>query len=84
MEPADSQEAYEMTLAAFELSEKFQVPVILRMTTRINHVKSLVVVGEREAHVGAGFQERAGAFCDGAGQCRQAHTADVRARRKAA
>jgi indolepyruvate ferredoxin oxidoreductase alpha subunit len=62
MEPADSQEAYEMTLAAFELSEKFQVPVILRMTTRINHVKSLVVVGEREAHVGAGFKKEPARF----------------------
>ncbi len=62
MEPADSQEAYEMTLAAFELSEKFQVPVILRMTTRINHVKSLVVVGEREVHVGAGFKKEPARF----------------------
>ena len=56
-EPADSQEAYEMTLAAFELSEQFQVPVILRMTTRINHVKALVTVGERLAHVGPGFKK---------------------------
>lgn len=56
-EPADSQEAYEMTLAAFELSEKFQVPVILRMTTRINHVKSLVTVGERLVRVGPGFRK---------------------------
>lgn len=56
-EPADSQEAYDMTLAAYALSEKFQVPVILRMTTRINHVKALVTVGERQAHVGAGFKK---------------------------
>ena len=62
MEPADSQEAYEMTLAAFDLSEKFQVPVILRMTTRINHVKSLVVVGERMTHVGAGFKKEPARF----------------------
>ena len=62
MEPADSQEAYEMTLAAFALSEEFQVPVILRMTTRINHVKSLVVVGERMAHVGAGFKKEPARF----------------------
>ncbi len=62
MEPADSQEAYEMTLAAFDLSEKFQVPVILRMTTRINHVKSLVTVGERTTHVGAGFKKEPGRF----------------------
>ncbi len=56
-EPADSQEAYAMTLAAFALSEQFQVPVILRMTTRINHVKALVTVGERLAHAGAGFRK---------------------------
>jgi indolepyruvate ferredoxin oxidoreductase alpha subunit len=56
-EPADSQEAYAMTLAAYELSERYQVPVILRMTTRINHVKALVTVGERQAHVGAGFRK---------------------------
>lgn len=56
-EPADSQEAYDMTLAAYALSEKFQVPVILRMTTRINHVKALVTVGERNTHVGAGFKK---------------------------
>lgn len=56
-EPADSQEAYAMTLDAFALSEQFQVPVILRMTTRINHVKSIVTVGERVPHTGAGFRK---------------------------
>jgi indolepyruvate ferredoxin oxidoreductase alpha subunit len=56
-EPADSQEAYEMTKAAYEFSEKFQVPVILRMTTRINHVKGLVTVGERIAHAASGFKK---------------------------
>lgn len=56
-EPADSQEAYAMTLDAFALSEQFQVPVILRMTTRINHVKSIVTVGERVPHTGAGFKK---------------------------
>ncbi|MFZ2269798.1 MAG: thiamine pyrophosphate-dependent enzyme [Azonexus sp.] len=61
-EPADSQEAYAMTKAAFELSEQFQVPVILRMTTRINHVKALVTVGERVVHEGAGFQKEAARF----------------------
>ncbi len=61
-EPADSQEAYAMTLDAFELSEKFQVPVILRMTTRINHVKSLVTVGARIEVTGAGFKKEPGRF----------------------
>jgi indolepyruvate ferredoxin oxidoreductase alpha subunit len=56
-EPSDSQEAYEMTKAAYDFSERFQVPVILRMTTRINHVKGLVSVGERVAHAAAGFKK---------------------------
>jgi indolepyruvate ferredoxin oxidoreductase alpha subunit len=56
-EPADSQEAYEMTKVAFDFSERLQVPVILRMTTRINHVKGLVTVGERIAHDPLGFKK---------------------------
>ena len=55
LEPADSQEAYDFTLAAFELSERFQTPVILRLTTRICHVKALVTVGERSEKPVAGF-----------------------------
>ncbi|WP_026295974.1 thiamine pyrophosphate-dependent enzyme [Aromatoleum toluclasticum] len=47
LEPADSQEAYAMTLAAFELSERLKSPVILRLTTRICHVKGVVQTGER-------------------------------------
>ena len=55
LEPADSQEAYEMTKAAFALSEEFRVPVILRLTTRIYHVKGIVTVGERQPHEGSSF-----------------------------
>lgn len=42
LEPADSQEAYDLALAAFELSERWQLPVLLRMTTRVCHGKSIV------------------------------------------
>ena len=45
-EPSDSQEAYDMTIAAFEASEKFQVPAILRLTTRTSHSSSLVELGD--------------------------------------
>jgi indolepyruvate ferredoxin oxidoreductase alpha subunit len=55
LEPADSQEAYEMAKQAFVLSETYETPVLLRLTTRICHVKGLVAVGEREAHEPAGF-----------------------------
>ncbi len=46
-EPANSQEALDMTKAAFELSEEFDTPVLVRITTRVCHGKSPVVVGER-------------------------------------
>ncbi|MGO8760265.1 MAG: thiamine pyrophosphate-dependent enzyme [Terracidiphilus sp.] len=42
LEPSDSQEAYEFTLQAIEISERWQVPVLLRMTTRVCHSKTVV------------------------------------------
>jgi indolepyruvate ferredoxin oxidoreductase alpha subunit len=42
LEPCDSQEAYDYTLAAFEISERWKIPVILRLTTRVCHSKTLV------------------------------------------
>ncbi len=44
LEPADSQEAKDFTCFAFELSERFDTPVMLRPTTRISHSKSAVEV----------------------------------------
>lgn len=37
LDPATPQEAYELTKLAFELSHEFEVPVILRTTTRVSH-----------------------------------------------
>jgi len=50
LEPADSTEALEFARLAFELSERFDVPVIVRSTTRISHSKGLVETGQRAAH----------------------------------
>ena len=47
LEPADSAEARDMTALAFELSEQFDTPVLLRLTTRVCHSKSVVQLGER-------------------------------------
>jgi indolepyruvate ferredoxin oxidoreductase alpha subunit len=49
LEPSDSQEARDFVKLAFELSERFDTPVMVRLTTRIAHSQSLVEVGEREA-----------------------------------
>ncbi|AOV99450.1 indolepyruvate ferredoxin oxidoreductase subunit alpha [Dehalococcoides mccartyi] len=42
LEPSNSQEAYDFMALAFELSERFDTPVILRSTTRVSHSSSLV------------------------------------------
>ncbi|QGU33853.1 thiamine pyrophosphate-dependent enzyme [Thermochromatium tepidum] len=42
LEPYDSQQAYDFTWLAFELSERWQIPVILRLTTRVCHSKTQV------------------------------------------
>jgi indolepyruvate ferredoxin oxidoreductase alpha subunit len=42
IEPCDSQEAYDLLFAATELSERWRLPVLFRMTTRVCHSKSLV------------------------------------------
>ena len=47
LEPSDSQEALDMLKAAFEISEQFDTPVLLRTTTRISHSRSLVKIGEK-------------------------------------
>jgi len=55
LEPSDSQEAKDFAIAAFELSERFDTPVLLRITTRIAHSNSLVTLGERVEHEPGGF-----------------------------
>ena len=42
LEPADQQQAYEMTRQAFDLSERFHIPVMIRLVTRLAHSRSVV------------------------------------------
>jgi indolepyruvate ferredoxin oxidoreductase, alpha subunit len=48
LEPADSQETFDMVCAGFELSEKYQVPVMVRTTTRTSHTSTVVDIGSGE------------------------------------
>ena len=47
LEPADSAEAIAMAKLAYELSEQFDTPVLLKMCTRVSHSQSVVEPGER-------------------------------------
>jgi indolepyruvate ferredoxin oxidoreductase, alpha subunit len=40
LEPANQQEAYDMAYEGFELSEKYKIPVMIRITTRLSHSRS--------------------------------------------
>ena len=42
LEPSDSQETYDLTLQAVEISERWKIPVLLRLTTRVCHSKTIV------------------------------------------
>ena len=47
LEPSDAQEALDFTRLAFDLSETFDTPVIVRSTTRLSHTRSAVTIGDR-------------------------------------
>ncbi|MCD6579335.1 indolepyruvate ferredoxin oxidoreductase subunit alpha [bacterium] len=57
-EPSDSEEARIFTKMAFEMSEKYDTPVLLRVTTRVSHSKGLVNFEDRVEKVVENFPER--------------------------
>ena len=58
LEPSDSAEALQFAKDAFEISEKFDTPVILRMCTRVSHSQSIVETGERAARKKIPYEKR--------------------------
>ena len=62
LEPSDPAEAREMLARAFEISERFDTPVLFRTTTRIAHVKGVVEQGDRDATAGASIEKMPGKF----------------------
>ncbi len=62
LEPADSQEALLFTKIAFDISERFDTPVILRLTTRICHSSCLVELQDRKEHPVKGYTKNIGKY----------------------
>ncbi|MBE0473374.1 thiamine pyrophosphate-dependent enzyme [Rhodoferax sp.] len=56
-EPADQQQCYDFTREAFELSEKLQVPVLLRLVTRLAHSRARVKLAAPHEQNAAHFVE---------------------------
>jgi indolepyruvate ferredoxin oxidoreductase alpha subunit len=63
LEPADSAEALDCLRYGFELSERHTTPVMLRLTTRVSHSRSLVSLGERSGARTAAFKRQSERYC---------------------
>ncbi|MBS6941116.1 MAG: 4Fe-4S binding protein [Slackia piriformis] len=57
LDPADSAEALAFTKEAFDISERFDIPVFIRSTVRISHTKCAVETGERTEHARVPYEK---------------------------
>jgi indolepyruvate ferredoxin oxidoreductase alpha subunit len=57
LDPSDGQEAKDFTKVAFDVSERFETPVMLRITSRLCHSRSIVTLGERVESVKPVFEK---------------------------
>ena len=73
LEPADSEECLEFAKKAYELSEKFDAPVIMRMCTRIAHSQSIVQVSERVVPEPVAYEKRPSKYIMMPGYAKKRH-----------
>ncbi len=73
LEPSGPAEACQMVKEAFKISEKFDTPVLLRMTTRISHTKEDVTIGQRSVPVQKPFEINAQKYVMVPGYAYQRH-----------
>ncbi len=82
LEPTNTQEMKDVTAAAFDLSEALKLPVLLRTTTRLNHIRGGVKLGALKPGQDRELSEESLPFCDRPGglpETSQAPAAEVRA-----
>ena len=82
LEPSDSKECKDFTKLAFELSEKFDTPVLLRLSTRVSHSQGLVEELPREEVELKEYEKNIGKFVMMPGNAKKRHV-DVENRMKA-
>lgn len=73
LEPSDSQEAKDFMKLAFELSEKYDTPMILRTTTRLSHSQGPVTLENREEREDIVYERNVGKFVMMPGNAKQRH-----------
>ena len=73
LEPSDSAEAKEFAKLAFELSEKFDTPVLLRSTTRLSHSQGNVEIGDRQENPLKEYKKDIGKYVMMPGMAKKRH-----------
>lgn len=63
LDPCDSQESKDFVKLALDLSEEFKAPMMLRITSRLCHSRSLVELGERQTKLGPSFTPDPEKYC---------------------
>ena len=73
LEPADSSESLAFAKLAYELSEQFDTPVLLKMCTRVSHSQSVVETGERVEPAPVPYEKKAAKYIMMPGNAKQRH-----------
>ena len=73
IEPSDSQEAKEYMKRAFELSEKYDTPIILRTTTRLSHSQGIVELEDRKEVEDKPYEKRIDKYVMMPGMAKKRH-----------
>ena len=73
LEPSDSEECKAFTKRAFELSEEYDTPVFIRLSTRISHSQSLVELNDREEVELKPYDKNIGKFVMMPGNAKKRH-----------
>lgn len=82
LEPSDSAEALAFAKLAYDLSEKFDTAVLMKMCTRVSHSQSVVETGERELPEQKKYEKNPGKYIMMPGNAKKRHP-EVEARTKA-
>ncbi len=73
LEPSDSAESLEFTKRAFEISEKFDTVVLLRMVMRVAHTQSIVSTADREVRATVEYQKQPSKYIMMPGYAKKRH-----------
>lgn len=73
VEPSDSKECKEFVAAAYELSEKFDTPMLFRLSTRVSHSQSIVELEERKDIALKNYEKNIGKYVMMPGNAKRRH-----------